>query len=77
MQIPSEDNCNLGFVYLCAYIYNQCCGSRTNTTPNYSWCNLEGTFYTLGSAGKCEGMNPHTLKWTPTLGVGVQILPNL
>jgi hypothetical protein len=23
------------------------------------------------SVGKCEGMNPHTPKWTPTLEVGV------
>jgi hypothetical protein len=29
------------------------------------------TFHALGSLGKCEGMNPHTAKWTPTLGVGV------
>jgi hypothetical protein len=27
--------------------------------------------HTPGSAGKCEGMNPHTPKWTPTLGVGI------
>jgi hypothetical protein len=26
------------------------------------------TFYALGNVGKCEGMNPHTPKWTPTLG---------
>jgi hypothetical protein len=24
-----------------------------------------------GSVGECEGMNPHTPKWTPTLGVGI------
>jgi hypothetical protein len=23
--------------------------------------------------GMCEGMNPHTLKWTPTLGVGIHM----
>jgi hypothetical protein len=31
------------------------------------------TFHALGSVGKCEGMNPHTPKWAPTLGVGVLI----
>jgi len=29
------------------------------------------TFYLPKSARKCEGMNPHTPKWTHTLGVGV------
>jgi hypothetical protein len=29
------------------------------------------TFYALGSVRKCEGMNLHTLKCTPILGVGV------
>ncbi len=24
-----------------------------------------------GSAKECEGMNPHTPKWTPLLGVGI------
>jgi hypothetical protein len=28
-------------------------------------------FHAPGSVGECEGMNPHTPKWTPTLGVGV------
>ncbi len=27
--------------------------------------------HALGSAKECEGMNPHTLKWTPILAVGV------
>ncbi len=26
-----------------------------------------------GSARKCEGIDPHTLKGTPTLGVGVPV----
>jgi hypothetical protein len=35
------------------------------------------TSYTLGSVRKCEGVNPHTPKWTPMLGVGVSKgLPN-
>jgi hypothetical protein len=29
------------------------------------------TSHAPGSVGKCEGMNPHTPKWAPTLGVGV------
>jgi len=29
------------------------------------------TFHALGSVGKCEGMNSHTPKWAPTLGVGI------
>jgi len=29
------------------------------------------TFHVIGSVGKCEGMNPHTPKWAPTLGIGV------
>jgi hypothetical protein len=31
------------------------------------------TFHAPRSVGKCEGMNPHTPKWTPILGVGVPI----
>jgi hypothetical protein len=29
------------------------------------------TFHALENVIECEGMNPHTPKWTPTLGVGV------
>jgi hypothetical protein len=25
----------------------------------------------FGSVRECDGMNPHTSKWTPTLGVGI------
>jgi len=32
---------------------------------------LRDTSYIFGSAGKCERMNPHTLKAIPTWGVGV------
>jgi hypothetical protein len=31
------------------------------------------TFHALGIVGGCEGMNPHTPKWAPTLGVGVSM----
>ena len=29
------------------------------------------TFHVLESVGECEGMNLHTPKWAPTLGVGI------
>jgi hypothetical protein len=28
------------------------------------------TSHVLGNVGECEGMNPHTPKWAPILGVG-------
>jgi hypothetical protein len=31
------------------------------------------TFYAPKSIERCEGMNPHTPKWAPTLGVKVLI----
>jgi len=31
------------------------------------------TSHTPGNVRKCEGMNPHTLKTTPTLGDGVPV----
>jgi len=31
------------------------------------------TSHTPGSVGKCEGVNPHTAKATPTLGDGVPL----
>jgi hypothetical protein len=31
----------------------------------------EVTSHALESVGKCEGMNPHTPKWTPTLRIGI------
>jgi hypothetical protein len=31
------------------------------------------TSHTPGSVGKCEGVNPHTPKATPTLGDGVPV----
>jgi hypothetical protein len=31
------------------------------------------TSHTPGSVGKCEGVNPHTSKATPTLGDGVSV----
>jgi hypothetical protein len=34
-------------------------------------CNLGITFTLPKSVRECEGMNPHTRKWAPTLGIGV------
>jgi hypothetical protein len=31
------------------------------------------TFHAFGSVRECEGMNLHTPKWVPTLGVGVPV----
>ncbi len=31
------------------------------------------TSHALENVGQCEGMNPHTPKWTPTLGVGLSM----
>jgi hypothetical protein len=31
------------------------------------------TFRAPGSVGECEGMNPHTPKWTPTLGIKILV----
>jgi len=39
---------------------------------NQQW-SLRVTFHVPGSVKKCEGMNPHTPKWVPTLGVGVSM----
>jgi hypothetical protein len=30
-------------------------------------------FHALESAKECEGMNPHTPKWAPTLGIGISM----
>jgi hypothetical protein len=35
--------------------------------------NLGITFHDPGSVGKCEGMNPHTPNWIPTLGIIVMM----
>jgi len=38
--------------------------------PSQEW-SLRITFHVLESVGKCERMNFHTPKWTPTLGTQV------
>jgi len=35
------------------------------------------TFHAFDSVGKCEGLNPHTPKWAPTLGVKVSMDPRI
>jgi hypothetical protein len=37
----------------------------------WEWCQLGVTFHVPESVRGCEGMNPHTPNWVPTLGVGV------
>jgi hypothetical protein len=34
---------------------------------------LGSPIHTPKNVGKCEGMNPHTPKWVPILGVGVSM----
>ncbi len=41
-------------------------GCEARTSPGV-------TSHTLGSVGKCEGVNPHIPKATPTLGDGVSV----
>jgi len=36
----------------------------------WKW-SLGVTFHAPGSVGECEGMNPHTPKWGPTLKIGL------
>jgi hypothetical protein len=45
---------------------------RAYKGANQEW-SLGITFHALGSVGECEGMNPHTPKWAPILGVGVSM----
>jgi hypothetical protein len=42
--------------------------ARACESAGQEW-NQGVTLHALGSVVECEGMNPHTPKWTPTLGV--------
>jgi hypothetical protein len=42
---------------------------RACKSANREW-SLGVTFHVPENVGGCEGMNPHTSKWAPTLGVG-------
>jgi hypothetical protein len=44
--------------------------ARTCKDAGQKW-SLGVTFHALGNVGECEGMNPHTRKWTPIFGIEV------
>jgi hypothetical protein len=46
--------------------------ARAYKDAGQKW-NPRVTFHIPGSLGKCEGMNPHTPKWAPTLWIGVSM----
>jgi hypothetical protein len=60
--------------WLHVFCYNPNFGLSTKAKAykgaNQQW-SLRVTFHVPGNVKKCEGMNPHTPKWVPTLGVGV------
>jgi hypothetical protein len=43
--------------------------AKASKSANQKW-SIRVTFHASKSVGRCEGMNPHTPKWAPTLGVG-------
>jgi len=60
--------------------YHECHNPNLGFTTKARACegaNQEGslgvTSHVLGSVGKCEGMNPHTPKGAPSLGVRVPV----
>ncbi len=58
------------------YVATLALGLRPRQT-GLQGCGLKGrpkvTPHASGNVGKCEGMNPHTPKATPTLGDGVSV----
>ncbi len=48
--------------------------ARVGKGVSQEW-NTRVTFHAPKNVGKCEGMNPHTPKWAPTLEVGVPMDP--
>jgi hypothetical protein len=69
---------NHSWVALITPGYSRCCNlSRGLVTKARAWevAGQEGspgvTSHAPRSAKECKGMNPHTPKWTPILGVGV------
>ncbi len=55
-----------------------CCNPSLGFVPKARACKGEGQdesmeviSHALRSVGECEGMNPHTFKGVPALGVGV------
>jgi hypothetical protein len=66
----------LGFK--CWIVVNFCHNHSLGFTTKAKTCKGEGqegspgvTFHALGSVGKCEGMNRHTPKCAPTLGIKI------
>jgi hypothetical protein len=55
----TKDQCNLNFGLTTRAKGLQRCGSKGSSRI---------IAHTLGSVGKCEGVNPHTPKATPTFG---------
>jgi len=56
------------------YYHNPSLGLATKARACEGACQVwspGSTFHVPGSVGECEGMNPHTPKWTPTFGVGI------
>jgi hypothetical protein len=62
--------------YRILHCHNPSFGFMTKTRA-CKGANQEGspgvTFHAPWSVGECKGMNPHTPKWAPTLGVGIQM----
>ncbi len=50
-----------------------CRNLRLGLTTKAKGCKVTGQERKPGSERKCEGMNPHTPKGAPTLGVGVLV----
>jgi hypothetical protein len=57
---------------------DQCCNPNLGLATKARVCKGAGqewslgvTFHAPGNVGKCEGLNFHTPKWAPTLGIGV------
>jgi hypothetical protein len=63
-------------VTTCDMCHNFSLGLATNARvckdAGRKW-SLRVTFHVHGSVGKCEGMNPNTPKWVPTLGIRVMM----
>jgi hypothetical protein len=56
--------------YYCHLSFKLVTKVRVGNSAGQKW-SLGVTFHAPRSVGECEGMNPHTPKWTPTLGVRV------
>jgi hypothetical protein len=64
--------------FKCWIVVNFCHNPSLGLITKANTCKGEGqegspgvAFHALGSVGKCEGMNPHTPKWVPTLGIKI------